>query len=189
MSSVRLVALYFSLVTLFAPAITYAQGAANNVAARVAALEATVASLQSRLGKLEGAIAPSDLVGTYSVFLLGVSMDPPGTAATFNEMSSYTFVGTATLAANFTGSLAGSMAGRLMTEQAPTLIWTNIGGSGPIGGNFSWSYSNGVLSLNPDPGVQFNSFLLTVTGGGRVLVSAQGGPPTNNQQLIVLIRP
>lgn len=238
----RVVALCFVVACVFAPPAARAQAPTNNLNARVAALEAAVAALQSglvaeagaraaadtslqtninseaaaraaadttlqnninseagaraaadtsldaRSDKLEGNIVAGDLVGTYAVHLVGISMDPPGTVATFNEMSSYVFTGTATLAANGTGSLNGTVAGILMTEQAANLNWMNEGGSAAQGGNFLWSYNNGTLSTLVQPGVEFNDFNLSVAAGGQVLVSVAGGPPSNNQQLIVWTR-
>jgi len=181
MYSLRVAPLCFVVALVLAPLPARAQGAQSNLNARVAALEAAVS-------KLQGNIIAADLVGTYSVHLLGISMDPPGTAATFNEMSSYAFAGTATLAGNFRGSLSGTIAGIVMTEQAANLNWTNNGGSSALGGDFSWSYNNGILTITFDPGVQSKDFDLSVIAGGEAAVSANGGPPSNNQQLTVWTR-
>jgi len=177
----RVASLCFIVALVLAPLPARAQGPTSSLNARVAALEAAVS-------KLQGNIIAKDLVGTYSVYLLGISMDPPGTEATFNEMSSYAFAGTATLTENFRGSLNGTIGGRVMTEQAANLNWTNIGGGGAQAGNFSWSYNNGTLTITPDPGVQFKDFDLSVIAGGQAAVSANGGPPSNNQQLTVWTR-
>jgi hypothetical protein len=163
------------------PRSAHAQGSSANLAARVQALEAAVA-------KLKGNIIPDDLLGTYNIYLLGIAMDPPGSEATYNQMASYVVRGTMTFAANLRGTVIGTGDGILMTEQAPDLSWTNEPSSGSGSGGFSWSYSNGVLTVNMDPGVQFPDFNLTVTAGGQLAVSARGGAPSNNQQLIVLVR-
>jgi hypothetical protein len=180
--------LCFVVALVLAPLPARAQGPSSSLNAKVAALEAAVTALQGRVAKLEGNIIADDLMGTYSVYLLGISMDPPGSAATFNEMSSYAFAGTATLGGGFRGSLSGTIGGRVMTEQAANLNWTNIGGSGAQGGGFSWSYNNGILTITPDPGVQFKDFDLSVIAGGQAAFSANGGPPSNNQQLTVWTR-
>ena len=110
-------------------------------------------------------------------------MDAPGAPQTFNEMSSYAFTGTAVFTDDFRGSLNETIAGRVMIEQTPDQIWAAEGGSGPVAGGFDWSYSNNVLTITPDPDVEFNGYALSVAVGGRVLVSARGGPDSNNQQL------
>jgi hypothetical protein len=190
MNRLRVASTCFVVALISAPLSVHAQGPnANNLPARVQALEAAVAALTARVGKLEGNISATDLVGSYSVYLLAVAMDPPGTVAAHNQVASYTIVATATLTADFRCSLLGTAAGMTITEQAPNLNWTPAEGvSGAGGGGCSWSYDDGVLTVNFDPGVEFNDFDLSVTAGGRVLVSAHGGPPSNNQQLTVWIR-
>jgi hypothetical protein len=178
----RVAALCLVLLLASAPLPAFAQGSSSNsLAVRVQALEAAVA-------KLMGNITADDLVGTYSVYLLGIAMDPPGTQATYNQMSSYVNKGTATLAANFRGTLNGTGAGIVMTEQAANLNWTNVPVSVSGTGDFSWSYSSGVLTVTMDPGVPFNDFDLSVIAGGQALVSAFGGAPSNNQQILILVR-
>jgi hypothetical protein len=49
-------------------------------------------------------------------------------------------------------------------------------------------YGAGVLQIVPAPGAQFNDIDLSIAAGGQVLVSARGGPPGSNQQLIVFTR-
>ena len=44
------------------------------------------------------------------------------------------------------------------------------------------------FSIFPNPGVQFNDMDLSAAVGGHVLVGVKGGPPSNNQQLIVWTR-
>ena len=93
-----------------------------------------------------------------------------------------------TLAGNLRGTLIGTGDGIVVTEQAPTLSWTNEPSSGSGSGEFSWNYSNGVLTINMDPGAPFPDLNLSVTAGGQIAVSARGGAPSNNQQLVVLVR-
>jgi len=147
---------------------------------------------QAQIDKLKGNITELDLVGTYDVYLLGISMDDPGTVQTFNEMSSYAFTGTAVFTGDFRGSLNGTIAGRVMIEQTPDQIWAADGGSfqvtGGDDGDFTWSYSKNVLTITVDDDVQFKDYALSVAVGGRVLVGASGGPPSNNQQLTVWTR-
>ena len=203
MNSIRVAVLCFVVSPFLAPQHALAQGgAANNLTAinaRLTALEAAVAAeTAARLAaedKLKGNITANDLFGTYDVYLLGISMDAPGAPQIFNEMSSYAFTGTAVFTndlseveGSFRGSLNGTIAGRLMIEQEPDQIWAAEGGSGPVAGGFDWSYSNNVLTITPDDGVEFNGYDLSVAVGGRVLVSARGGPPSNNQQLTVWTR-
>ncbi len=164
----------------------------NSVTAETNARASADTALQVQIDKLKGNITELDLVGTYDVYLLGISMDDPGTVQTFNEMSSYAFTGTAVFTNDLRGSLNGTLAGRVMIEQTPDQIWAADGGSfqvtGGDDGDFSWSYSNNVLTITVDDDVQFKDYALSVAGGGRVLVGASGGPPSNNQQLTVWTR-
>jgi len=45
-----------------------------------------------------------------------------------------------------------------------------------------------MLNIVPDPGVQFSAMNLSAAVAGQVLVGTKGGPPSNNQQLIVWTR-
>jgi hypothetical protein len=177
----RVASVCFVVASVLAPFEAQAQFTNPSLAARMAELEA-------RVEKLEGNITANDLVGTYNVYLLGIAMDPPGTQATNNQMASYVSMGTAMLAPNLTGALDLTFAGIIMTEQAPSEIWDNDPASGSATGGFSWNYSNGVLTITMDPGVPFNDFDLSVIAGGQALVSAFGGAPSNNQQLLILVR-
>jgi hypothetical protein len=179
MYATRVASLCVVLVMAAAPIPAFAQ---NTLAARVTALEEAV-------DRLMGNIRPRDLIGTYNVYLLGVAMDPPGTEATHNQMASYVMRGTATFTGTpRRGTLDMTFDGIVVTEQAADQNWTHqpAGGSGT--GGFSWAYNNGFLTITMDPGVPFNDFTLSVVAGGRALVGAVGGAPSNNQQLVVLVR-
>lgn len=202
MYRIRAASMCFVVVLAFAPLPAHAQGPGSNVNARVAALEAAVAALQSgqtaldgRVGKLEGNITAADLAGSYAVYLIGISMDPPGSVATFNDMSSYVIRGTLTLTATTgtsgTGTLNGVGDGIEVTEHSPSENWTWA--ATPVGGfaqstNLTWTYNSGTRTLSIDPDAGFNAFDLSVAVGGQLLVSAKGGTPSNNQQLLVVTR-
>jgi hypothetical protein len=163
-------------------------GGDSNLQARVVALEAAVA-------KLNGNITTADLAGTYAFYLIGTSIDGPGTVATYNAVSSYVIKGTVTLTATIatggTGTIDGVIEGVQMLEQSAAANWT--WGASPIGGipqstTLTWTYDSGTRTLSVEPNAGFNAFDLSVAAGGQVLVSATGGTPSNNQQLLVLTR-
>jgi hypothetical protein len=157
------------------------------VAAEISARAAADATLQEQIDKLNGNIAAADFVGDYAVYLVGTALDGDDSGPV--EVASYVIAGTATLAADFTGSITAVGNGRFISEQTPGVNWHS--GSfvnSPGGGGVTWSYANGTLSIVPNPGVQFNDINLSAAVGGQVLVGVKGGPPSNNQQFIVWTR-
>lgn len=198
MRSIRIATLCVLVVFAFVPLPVQAQGGgggANNLLARVEALEAALASeaaaraavdgtLQTQIDKLKGNITAADLEGTYNFYFLATALDP-GPGAT-NVITSYVITGTVTLAADGTSHLDATAAGRSLTEQAPSANWVGAGFSGiPFAGDSSWSYSNGIVTVT-DAGGDTNVF--TVAAGGQVMVGVQGGPPGNNQIIMVVTR-
>jgi hypothetical protein len=157
------------------------------VAAESSARAAADTTLQGQIDKLNGSITAADFVGDYAVYLVGTALD--GNDSGPVEVASYVVAGTATLAENFTGSITAVGNGRFITEQTPGVNWQS--GSfvdSPGGGGIAWSYANGILSIVPNPGVEFNDMDLSAAVGAQVLVGVKGGPPSNNQQLIVWTR-
>jgi hypothetical protein len=195
MYSFRVAPLCFVVALVLAPLPARAQGPPSSLNGKVAALEAAVTALQGRVAKLEGNITAADLVGTYAYYLIGISMDGPGTVATYNDMSSYVATGTVTITATTetsgTGTLIGLIYGVGVREQSPLENWT--WGAAPIEGiaqstDLTWTYDSGTRTLSVEPDTGFNDFDLSVTVGGQVLVGVKGGTPSNNQQLLVLTR-
>jgi hypothetical protein len=174
MRSSRIATWCFVLVSAIAPLPAQAQGnsGASNLSARVQALEVAVA-------KLNGNITAADLEGTYNFYLVATAIDGGP-----NTIASYVITGTATLGSGGTGQLNVSAAGRELTEQAPNLNWLATSVSDAQTGNFSWTYSNGKLTIDASGDV--NEF--TTAAGGQVMVGVQGGPPGNNQIIFVLTR-
>jgi len=157
------------------------------VAAESSARAAADTTLQGQIDKLNGNITAADFVGDYVVHLVGTALDGDDSGPV--EVTSYVIAATATLAADFTGSITGVGNGRFISEQTPSVNWHS--GSfvdSPGGGGITWSYANGTLSIFPNPVVQFNDMDLSAAVGGHVLVGVKGGPPSNNQQLIVWTR-
>jgi hypothetical protein len=184
MKTIRFAVLCFLIASALAARPAYAQGKSPT-----AALTARVEALEAAVAKLGGNITADEFFGkSYNLYLLGVAMDPPGTQATFNQMASYVQTGIVTFESNFRGTINGAAAGIVMTEQAANQNWTNVPASGTGTAGFTWSYSSGVLSITMDNGAEFNDLDLSVLAGGQALVSAIGGAPGNNQQVVIVVR-
>jgi hypothetical protein len=150
------------------------------VAQEISDRQAADTTLQGQIDKLKGNITAADLEGTYNFYFVATAIDSGP-----NTITSYFFTGTVTLGSGGTGQSTISASGTQLTEQAPNLNWvaTNVGFGAQVG-NFSWAYSNGRVTINA--GGDINDF--TPAAGGQVMVGVQGGPPGNNQAIIVLTR-
>jgi hypothetical protein len=172
MSTIRLTSLCFVVALAIAPFPASAQGgppgaAGANLAARVEALEAAVAALQSgqtalnsRVGKLEGNITAADLAGTYKAAGLFVDLDGGFPA----RIEVFTLNAVATLNADGTGVIEqqGNFLG--LIQGAP---WTEQNGSFPPESiAITWSYANGILHVS-DGTVNLDVDFV-VGAGGRV---------------------
>ena len=137
-------------------------------------LVAEIANLKARVGKLEGNITAADLVGTYSAsaFLVGLTGGAPA------GIASGVLTGTATLAADGSGSLSSSISGYSLTEGSPWQLGT-FSDSGVETG--SWTYANGVATIvTSSETTNFN-----VVAGGRLLIGVSAS--TDDPGLSVLI--
>ena len=140
-------------------------------------LAAQIANLQARIDKLEGNITAADLVGTYALRSLAVNL----TGGSPGDIRSDVIVGTVTVAADGTGSSSVDASGYHLTNGLPSVLGTT---SGNGGGNFTWTYANGVVTLSDG-----NSF--TVAAGGRLLVTAvafQLNPSSGVSTIVILSR-
>ena len=184
MSRIATASLVLVTILAFAPVQAEAQppaggGAASNVSARLAALEAKVA-------KLEGNITAADLVGTYRAASLTTDLDglDDGTSAT---VTMFAFGGTLTLAANNTGTVVqgGGTSGAIQLRQGTP--WTDsaqlIPAEPPVA--ITWSYANGVLHIS-DGSVNLDLDLI-VGAGGRILTWA-GLSDDNTADIIIVTR-
>jgi hypothetical protein len=138
------------------------------------------AALDARVAKFEGNITAADLEGTYNFYFVATGVDEGP-----NTITSYFIKGTMTLGSGGTGQFTDTSAsGRQLTERTPNLTWLagNVGGT--FDGPFSWVYNNGVVTINA--GGDIND--VTPTAGGQVMVGVQGGPPGNNQAILVATR-
>ena len=139
-------------------------------------------ALLAQIDKLKGNIVPGDLVGTYAVHFVATAMDGPMP----NQLTSYTITGTATLAANNTGSATFTAGGIAWTEGTPLQNWVRQEVGGVIAFDFTWSYSNGTICTESDN--DFGDGCSNVVAGGQVIVTAQGGAPSNNQLIVIWTR-
>ena len=153
----------------------------GNINAEATARAAGDSTLQGQIDKLNGNIVPADLVGTYAVHFVSTAMDGPP-----NQIISYVVKGTATLAADNTGSASLTAAGISWTEGTPAQNWAREEGGEVIEFDFTWSYSGGTFSSASSH--EFGDFSLSVAAGGQVMVTAEGGAPGNNQFLGVWTR-
>jgi len=153
----RFLTLSFVAALVFAPVCAQAQ----SVNARVAALEQAVATLTTRVNKLEGNIVATDLAGNYR--LIGVSTDLDGTDPA--AIQSIQFSGTVTLSA--VSGTSGGIGSFSITGGGRDLHFGVPPSEAPLqvqdSGNITWTYANGTLTI-PELGVNYN-----VAAGGRVL--------------------
>jgi hypothetical protein len=180
MSRIRTVSLFLVTALAFAPVHAGAQlppGAANNVSARLAALEAKVA-------RLEGNITAGDLVGTYRAAALATDLDggPPASVQMF------AYGGTIQLNPDgLTGEIVqgGGTSGVIDLVQGSP--WTDgaqlIPTQPPI--PITWTYSNGIVHISD--GTVHLQLDLIVGVGGRVLIWA-GLSDDNTADIIIATR-
>ena len=160
MSSIRIAALCFIVAFAFVPRPIYAQGppgASSSVAARLAALEARVAKLES------GQVDEADLVGTYRAHIFAIDLS--GNPA---KVQTETGGGTITLNADHTASLTGILVIHCRLLQAspwfvqcddPEIAEAVLG---------AWSVQDGSLLVQVNGEEALNGL---VGAGGRVIIS------------------
>jgi len=154
----------------------------NSITAEANARTSADTALLAQIDKLKGNIVPGDLVGTYAVHFVATAMDGPLP----NQLTSYTITGTATLAADNTGSATFTAGGIAWTEGTPLENWARQEVGGVIEFDFTWSYSDGTLCTESDN--DFGDGCSDVVAGGQVIVTAQGGAPSNNQLMVIWTR-
>ena len=146
----------------------------NEVSARTAASTA----LNSRVAKLEGFIKDADLVGTYRLTAL-IS----GTNANPASVGMAAFFGTATLAADHTGTFQSQGSGAQLVEGSP---WTSSALDLPFEEDaITWSYADGLIHIS-DGTVNLDTYL-NVGVGGRILTFAGLGDD-GDVDLVILTR-
>jgi hypothetical protein len=137
-------------------------------------------ALKTRVDKLEsGQVDAADLVGTYSFTSIHVALSG-GTPA---SIASYGILGTATLAANGTGTIHIALEGNQLTQGNP---WTLVPVSLTDDPSITWSYAAGVLNVTDGDEIDFD---FRVAAGGRVLTFAGRTDPDDDEVgLIILTR-
>lgn len=156
---------------------TFTAGAparAADVNANFQALVTAVNSLGSRISKLEGQIAASDLVGTYAVNQFQSEL---GGGAS-ERVAIYTGGGTVNLAANGTGTISGNTElGHQLNLPGGTLATIN---RPQASSNFTWSWSSGTVTA-------FGS-TFSVVAGGRLLITTSTNPADGTNVILLLTR-
>jgi hypothetical protein len=183
MNSIRVASLVFVVALLCAPVPARAQGPppgpGANISARVAALEAAVAKLQS------GQIDVADLVGTYAGIVLQLELNAPaGLASIENQSAALTF----TLNNDFTALISGLDRFCNLTQTAAA-TWSracpspesasNVAGNWFVDANGSLVVQIGGQDVINDPNF--------IGAGGRVVISA-GTAGSGHTVFMVLIR-
>ena len=113
----------------------------DNRIERDAALKERDAALRARVAKLEGRhLTAADFVGAYTINNLALALDGDP-----NTLVSYVATGTATFAADGTGTIAATFVGVGITEGAPNQTWTHSAESEGATAPFTFTYSGGVL--------------------------------------------
>ncbi len=160
----------------FAVAFAALSAQAQNPGATIESLASDLAAVTARVAKLEGQIVAADLVGTYA--LRGIQLELSGGAGRPAQVSSYVYVGTATLNADGTASFnALSASGNTLSFTTPAMVSIFKGNDGGSGST-TWTYSDGTVS------VVGGAPPLSVAAGGRVLIGVGANPDV----LLILTR-
>ena len=147
---------------------------AADVNANFQALVTAINSLGTRVSKLEGQIASADLVGTYAINRFQSEL---GGGAS-ERVAMYTAEGTATLAADGTGTATGNTElGHQLNLPGGTLSAIN---RPQAPGSFTWSFSGGRVTAL---GATFS-----VVAGGRLLIRTSVNPADGTNVLLLLTR-
>lgn len=156
---------------------TFAAGAparAADVNANFQALVTGINALSSRVSKLEGQITSSDLVGTYAINQFQSEL---GGGAS-QRVAVYTGGGTATFAANGTGTISGNTElGHQLNLPTGTLAAINRPQASE---SFTWSLSTGTVTAL---GSTFS-----VVAGGRLLIHTGVNPADGTNVILLLTR-
>ena len=162
------------------------------VAKEISDRAAADTTLQGQIDKLKGNnITASDLEGAYNLYFIATAMDQDPAAGGANVIASYVIRGSLVLGPNGTGHGSAAFAsGSSLTERLPGQTWVGAGFKDVQfagEGNLSWTYLNGTVTVifesTPD-----DPTVVTLAGNGQVMVGIQGGPPGNNQAMMLLTR-
>ena len=166
------------------------QGQVGTLQGQVGTLQGQVGALQAQVGKLEGNIVAADLAGTYAFTGFGTTMrglhaGPPMEDATISTDS---FRATLTLNADGTGHTSGATCeGSTLTPRTGAMQGVDC--SGESGGEVTWTYEDGVITITFDDGDQIP---FNVALGGRLLTVAfspfHPSDPSSNHVLLFATR-
>jgi len=198
---VVLYAVMFSLSATAQVPFTFSAGqpaVADEVNANFTALVAQIQALQTQLDALQNYAGPPStqtIPGTYAFIELAVDVDQ--ISANNFSVAGESSTGTAVFNADGTGSVNSSDGYRQLSFLTQSLMVRSSDGNGttPINstsvqltnspssdaGNFTWTYSGNVLTVNSDTVLQFYG------AGSRIFV--QGGSDAEGRNtLLVLVR-
>lgn len=176
MNKIRVTSICFVAALALPSLPARAEGPGSSLAARMAALEARVAKLES------GQVEAADLVGTYAVNVFAVDLlgNP---ARVRNETSSFTV----TLNANGTASFAGTGADCTLQQGAPWFVTCNQEGGAGTG---TWTVKDGSLEIHDENGEDVINDPNFIGAGGRVIISGGtsfGETPTEGYSVIMIM--
>jgi hypothetical protein len=137
-------------------------------------------TLTARVDKLQsGQVDQADLVGTYNLTSLNANL----TGGTPASVATFGILGTATLAANGTGTIHLALEGNELIQGNP---WTVVPASFTDNPSITWSYAAGVLHVTDGEEINFD---FNVAAGGRVMTFAGRTDPDDDEVgLIILTR-
>lgn len=171
-------------------------------AAKASEVNANFQALLTAINRLEGAVTPAGIPGTYALSALGflISSSPQvGTSSNVGRVEQNLTSGTAVLNADGTLSLSmttsnnsalkfdffqTTMNSTPVVQQASVVTQTNNSPPGVIGG--TWTLSGNTLTINLSDG---GTAKFTAVQGGKLFIGVdpQQDSPTS-QQLTILIR-
>lgn len=151
------------------------------------ALQADVAALTERVRKLEGNLTPDELVGTYRLAYLQVSIGEDATTGRANHLEHNVEGGTLTLSSNGAASFVGREVGFAAGLPGPTPRQERL--TDPDEFTATWTYTSGaiVLTLTGDNGQPQNvNFVGGV--GGRMFFTVDANPLDGTTTLIIIAK-
>jgi hypothetical protein len=156
------------------------EGASGDQAAVESETSAAIAAVQSVLTPFvwfASDVFEGDVVGTYSVLMLGASGDSPP-----NRGTSFLFKGSATIREGGTGTMTLTLGG----PAAPAAPDQTPGAAPAATLDLSWSLDSVTQTVRIQPAAALGDFELFVTVGAKTLLGAKS--QDNTHQLFIFTR-
>ena len=150
-------------------------------------LQAKIAALEKRVGRLEGHLTQADLVGTYRWGYLQVAIGEDAVSGRANHLEHNVVAGTLTLSANGVAAFSGRERGFAAGLPGPTPRQERINDQDEF--TATWAYTGGaiVLTVTGDDGQPENvNFVGGV--GGRMFFTATANPLDGTTTFIIITK-